>query len=669
MQRGNGHRWDQWTNKKIRNIKDLFVKEANFYIFRQRLIQLSVILLTGLYFVPEIIGSFLDFSPDTWFFFWFRLAGIALLLLGVFCARSGRTSLGAWIVVLGWFAHLTVDRLLHAGIGTIIEFESLFLINMILAGMLLSWKGLGALFILHVLFSLTQPDINVEHLYLQSLVWLFVGFLGFFWETAFQELQRQKHYLQVIIDAIQDPLYVLDVTTYQIQIANRAARNLGFTSPNITCYALTHRRATPCTGEEHPCPLQEVMQRRAPFSTEHIHFRPDGTPYWAEVRGYPVLDEDGRVVQMVEYSLDITERKLAEEQIRKLQQAVEQAASGIMITNSDGVIEYVNPAFTRMTGYTLDETVGQTPRLLKSGHHPPEFYAAMWQTIKSGKVWQGEMLNCRKDGSLYWEYQTIAPVFDSQGRITHFVAVKLDITQQKELEAQLVAAKEAAEVANRFKTRLLANVSHDMRTPLGHIIGFAEMLLEENNLTQEQRDFLTHILRSGESLRNFIEGMLLRAELESGRLQHQPRPFPAEDLLSLLTVHKAQAERKGLSFEVEIDERLGTLYEDFFWVQRILDNLLENAVKYTSEGRIKVHMRKWDEHHWAIQVKDTGPGISPEEQEKLFIPFARQPDQETPGFGLGLSIVRDIVDFLGGTIHVESLPGQGSTFTVILPYK
>ncbi len=266
-------------------------------------------------------------------------------------------------------------------------------------------------------------------------------------------IRQHNVFLQNIIESIATPFYVINTEDYRIEIANSAARGLGIGQHN-TCYALTHHRESPCQSEEHPCPLAQVKRTKEPFIVEHIHFKPNGEPFYVEVHGYPILDEAGNVVQMIEYSLDITERKAAEAEIRKLTRSIEQSASSVVITNAQGVIEYVNPAFERISGYTAAEAVGQNPRILKSGKMPPQYYKEMWDALLRGEVWRGEIINRKKDSTLYWEFSTISPVEDDQGKITHFVAVKEDITERKRLE-------EALEQERRKTDALLKNILPD----------------------------------------------------------------------------------------------------------------------------------------------------------------------------------------------------------------
>ncbi len=485
--------------------------------------------------------------------------------------------------------------------------------------------------------------------------------------------QKQHQFLQTAIDALSNPFYVINVDDYSIVLANKAARSLGITAAQ-TCYALTHHRDTPCEGLEHPCPLVRVQSTREAFTVEHIHYKPDGTPYYAEVHGHPIFNEAGEVVQMVEYSIDITARKAAERELRKLHRAAEYSANGIVITNAEGDIEYVNPAFTHITGYTLEEAIGQNLRILKSGKHPPEFFKNLWDTIQRGEVWQNELLNRKKNGELYWEFQTISPVKDPNGRITHFVAVKSDITERKQMEAELLEARNRAQESSRLKTQLLANVSHDMRTPLGGILGYTEMLQAGlyGDLTEEQLNITRKITESVHQVLEFTDNLLNQAEIESGKIVFNLKSFKPQDLLMRISTQQHIAQTKGIQFSTHIAPDFPPkLKGDLYWLGQILINLVNNAIKFTPHGSIKVSLFCPDKTQWAMQVTDTGIGIPPEKQEHIFEPF-RKVDKPAArklhtGVGLGLSIVKQLVTLMGGHIQLDSQPEAGSTFTVYLP--
>ncbi len=495
--------------------------------------------------------------------------------------------------------------------------------------------------------------------------------------AAHEALEAERNFLKQVMDAVSEPFFVLDANTYEILLANKAASpetNGEHPKPKY-CYQLSHHRKTPCDEEKSnvKCLLEEVRRTGQSSRVEHVHFRSDGSTYIAAVHGYPLFDKEGKLDKVVVYTVDITRRKKAEERLRKLERAVEHSAHTIVITDKRGTIEYVNPAFTRITGYTAEEAIGQNPKILKSGKHPSSFYQNLWNTILKGKVFRGEMVNRRKNGELYWEHISIAPVKNEKGEITHFVAVKEDITERKRLEEALQKARDEALQASKLKTQLLGNVSHDMRTPLGGIVGYTEMLLEEafGPINEKQRQALMRIFQSAQQLIDFTNDLLNQAELESGRIRLHVSKFDPRELLKVIPSSAAIAEAKGIHIHTEIDPQLPErVTGDPYWLRQILANLLSNAVKFTEEGDIWVRLRAEDGDHWAIEVEDTGPGIPEDAQKYIFEPFRQVDGSATrrhKGSGLGLSIVKQLVDLMHGEIQLESKLGKGSKFTVILP--
>jgi PAS domain S-box-containing protein len=383
-----------------------------------------------------------------------------------------------------------------------------------------------------------------------------------------------------------------------------------------------------------------------------------------------------RVIGRVVLLTDISEERKAQSTLHLQSTALSAAQNGIVITDRNGIIQWANPAFSALTGYPLEEVVGQNPKLLKSGHHDAEFYQALWSAILRGQVWRGEVVNRRKDGSLYSEEMTITPLVQADGSITHFIAIKQDITLRKQAEAALKQAHDEAVQANRLKTQLLANVSHDLRTPLGAIIGYAEML-QSGVFGQQgdgQRQANGEILDSANQLLAFINNLIGQAQLETGRVILHSRPFEpgriVEDVFASVRYH---AEKKGLELRCEIDPGLpNPLTGDDYWLKQIVLNLVNNAVKFTDHGAVTTRLFSPAQGQWAIQVADTGIGIPPEHQEMIFSPFQQvdgSPTRRRGGSGLGLSIVKQLAETMGGRVSVESRPGQGATFTVVLPIR
>ncbi|MEN1760607.1 PAS domain S-box protein [Anoxynatronum sibiricum] len=259
------------------------------------------------------------------------------------------------------------------------------------------------------------------------------------------EQMEQLKLFQKIVNGLDYPFYVIDVNNYEVIMANKAAlAGREHLPEKITCHKLTHGTDIPCDPEEHPCALLAVIRSGKAVVLEHIHVDAKGNSVDVEVHAHPLYNEEGEIDQVVEYSLDISDRKEmerllaeSEEIARKLTAAMDQTASTVVITDREGRIEYVNAAFTRASGYTLKEVRGENPRILKSDDKSSHEYRELWETISAGRDWRGRFCNQKKDGGLYWEEANISPIFNTAGEITHFIAVKEDITEQRKTEEAL----------------------------------------------------------------------------------------------------------------------------------------------------------------------------------------------------------------------------------------
>ena len=365
------------------------------------------------------------------------------------------------------------------------------------------------------------------------------------------------------------------------------------------------------------------------------------------------------------------ERRLREAELLNLRTAVEQSASTIVITDSTGTIEYVNPAFEKASGYTAAEAVGHNPRILKSGEQGTLFYRELWTTITSGKTWQGEFHNRRKDGSLYWEWAVISPVLNESGKIIHIIAVKEDITERKNLEENLREARDRAESANRAKTEFLAVMSHELRTPLNGILGFAELLRESPHLSDEDRDQVQIIQSSGNSLLRLLDDLLDFSRVEGGGLKLKDVEFSLSDLAGrVIRIVEPEAIGKSLRLSVVLGEKLpAAVLGDPERIQQVLLNLLRNAIKFTETGAISLSIslvpREGEPQRICFAVEDTGPGVPDEMRKNIFLPFTQGDStlsRRYDGIGMGLTISKRLVEKMGSTLNLKSSMGKGSTF-------
>ena len=402
----------------------------------------------------------------------------------------------------------------------------------------------------------------------------------------------------------------------------------------------------------------------------------DGSWRIFQIKGICIAETNAYLVLN---ATDITERKSAEDKIRQLSVAIEQSPVSVVITDTQGRIEYVNPWFTEITGYSALEAVGQKPSILKSGHTPVSEYKKLWETITAGGRWRGEFQNKKKNGELYWEMATISPIKGSDGHIRNFIAVKDDITEQKIAEKELITAKEEAEAAMRAKSDFLATMSHEIRTPMNGVIGMTELLLD-TDLTPEQRDFVETIQASGDSLLTVLNDILDYSKIESGKMEFEKRGFDLTQCLeSTLDIFSSKAAEKQIELIYSIDDAVPTaLVGDESRIKQVLMNLTNNAIKFTESGEVYISVLmnnaslsagNGDEAEIIFKVKDTGIGIPADKIDRLFKSFSQVDSSTTRkygGTGLGLAISDRLVSLMGGKIWVDSVEGAGSTFSFSL---
>jgi two-component system sensor histidine kinase/response regulator len=416
---------------------------------------------------------------------------------------------------------------------------------------------------------------------------------------------------------------------------------------------------------------------------ELVGLRQDGCEFPLELSLARWETPEGRFVTAI--VRDITERKRTEERMRLQSAALEAASNSVVITDTAGTIQWVNPAFCHVTGYTKEEAIGQNPRVLKSGHQPADYYAEMWRTLAAGRGWRGEFVNRRKDGTLYTEDVTITPVRDAAGEIRHYVAIKQDISALKQSNAELNAAHaELAEknvvlqnalvearAAVEAKASFLATMSHEIRTPMNGVLGIASLLRETAPLTREQSDYIETIRASGDTLLALINDVLDYSKIDSAHLELERVPFDLRLCLEETLENLApRAREKRLDLAAQIDDAVpATILADAMRLRQVLTNLVGNALKFTERGEVVVEVTAAPAADGRTQlgfrVRDTGIGIPPDKLGRLFKAFSQVDTSTTRvhgGTGLGLVISQRLVRLMGGTLTVESSPGVGTTF-------
>ncbi|MBF0439769.1 MAG: PAS domain S-box protein [Magnetococcales bacterium] len=377
---------------------------------------------------------------------------------------------------------------------------------------------------------------------------------------------------------------------------------------------------------------------------------------------------------------ELEERKRAENAMRKFSHAVEQSPVAVMITNPQGHIEYINPQFTVLTGYTASETIGRDPGFLKSGTTPPATYKTLWETISAGQVWRGELHNRRKDGTTYWELNAISTIHDPDQNTTHYIAIKEDVSLRIEMEKTLEQAREAAEAAVHIKNDFMANISHELRTPLSTIVGCANQVLEKTcgELNKTQRKYLKEVLSGADRLAGMIDDLLNISKVDTEQFILENQVFELRGLVEgAAAIIETEALAKSLEFTWHVTpEAPGRLLGDPVRLRHALLHLLGNAIKFTPKGRITLTVDRVPPPATPgtilITIADTGIGIPEAMYHTIFDPFTQADSSLSrpyEGSGIGLAITKRFIELMGGTIQVSSKVNEGSVFIVTLPLE
>lgn len=449
---------------------------------------------------------------------------------------------------------------------------------------------------------------------------------------------------------------------------------------------------------------------------EFYNRKKNGDYFWELATISPIINDKGKVTHYLGIKEDITERKLSEKQLHKFSKVVEQSPNMILITDLNFVIEYVNPAFSKVSGYSQEVIIGRQYKFLKVANSDQSEYEELWNALNAGKVWHGENIDKRNNGELYWQDVSINPISDEKGNTIHFVAIIQDISDRKKVEeelqelnmsleqkvmertselsitneflmkevvarkkheTELKLARNEAEKANKAKSEFISRMSHELRTPMNSILGFAQ-LFSMGDLSPVQRRGVDHILNSGNHLLKLINEVLDISKIEAGKLSLSVEQIKVKEAISeamdlvhpltlnpQITISYVPHETDGLSIKADKQRLI-----------QVLVNILTNAIKYNKKGgtvKIETIIERGnvDENDKVkIAITDTGIGIAEKDINKLFVPFERivNAEMQIEGTGLGLSIAKELIALMDGEISVQSKPGVGSTFFITLPH-
>ncbi len=391
---------------------------------------------------------------------------------------------------------------------------------------------------------------------------------------------------------------------------------------------------------------------------------------------YVLKDRPGRLPQAVRRALKQSEleheRDLATAQRKLFFRAVEQSPASVIIADVEGAIEYVNPKFERVTGYSASEVLGRNPRILKSGETTPHEYGHLWSVITSGKEWRGTFHNRRKDGTLFWERATISPIRDETGNTTHFIGIKEDITEQRQLEQRLLQVQKMESVG-----RLAGGIAHDFNNHLTVINGFCDLILHSLEPESSLHRQVTQIRKAGASAAQLTSQLL-----EFGRKQVvSAQPLDLSDVVQQTVPLLQQLIGEDIEVELQLSEALPGISGNTNQLEQVLMNLAANARDaMPSGGKVSITTKVWDVEeipeflerdyspgrYVSLHFADNGEGMDEETLSHMFEPFFTT-KRNGGGSGLGLATVYGIVRQMKGWVDVSSAPRQGTTFFIHFP--
>jgi len=486
-------------------------------------------------------------------------------------------------------------------------------------------------------------------------------------KRAEKALRDSDLLVQALMRASDDPLIIEDMEGTILEINEAAASLIGMSKEEAVGQN---------SFDNMPPEMAEVRRgfaRKIREQGKEVRFEDDWGDKWFDNVVYPVQDEKGELTRLAILTRDITDRKKAEAERNRLATAIEQAGEGIVITDTKGTIEYVNPAFERMTGYTARDAVGESPRIQKSGRHDEAFYRDMWNTITRGEVWKGRLYNKRKDDSVYAEEMTISPIRNASGETVGYVALKRNISEMIQLETR-VRQKQKMEAIGT----LAGGIAHDFNNIIYAILGFNDLALDQVSTENEARPCLEQVREAGWRATDLVSQILaFSRQQEPERKAHRLQPI-AREALGLLE----SARPLAIQIRQSIDDECGPVQIDATEVHQIVMNLCTNAfhamrkeggtLEFTLQERTLDDTTAIDGpdlpagRYAVFVVGDTGEGMDESTASRVFEPYFTTKDIGE-GTGMGLSTVHGLVDSLGGTIVVESAVGRGTRFEVFLP--
>ena len=465
--------------------------------------------------------------------------------------------------------------------------------------------------------------------------------------------------LENIIESIAPPFLIIDIITYNVIVLNQAAKDINIVK-GLPCYSQLYSFPGPCHENGMECPMLEMQKSKKPIVVKHYYKDESFFRKVREIHGYPIFNEEGDLVSVIHYYHDITEKE--KEKINKnlLDTAINFSDDSIVITDNRGVIQYVNPAFENTTGFKSIEVVEKNANIVKSDEHDSSFYKNMWETLIKGENWYGNLVNKKKDGSLFEEEVVISPVKDANDHIVNYLAIKRDVTGRKRLES-------IAEASNLMENLgyVFSGIRHEIGNPLNSIKMALSVLLKNiDSFSKEQvTEFIERSLGEASRIEYLLKALKNFSLFETPIIEEERIDRFMESFVSLI---RKDFDKKGVLLTTEFSDQVKWGLTDLRALHQVMLNLITNAVdSLEDEGNrhIKITTKKVP-GLIRITVEDTGQGMTSEEKENLFKPFFTSKPQ---GTGLGLVIVKKMLSKMNSIIKIYSTKGVGTFIMILIP--
>lgn len=488
-----------------------------------------------------------------------------------------------------------------------------------------------------------------------------------------QQLKDSEERLSVAIEGAGDGIWDWNLKTDEMQFSALYEQMLGYVQGELTPIADSWRNSV------HPNDINRVKRNLEDYLTGviskyEIELRlrcKDSSWKWVLCRGKVVnRDRDNKPIRMTGIHTDISVKKKLEKNLLLFRHIFEISKQYIYVTNSEGIMVYINPALEKRLGYSSNEILGRHFTFLLSSSRHNEDIQLIMHEINQNKSWTGNLAIRCKDGGQFISHSNIGSIADQSGKLQSIFNIFIDFSDELKRRKELAEAKELAEHANQAKSEFLSSMSHELRTPMNAILGFAQILEFDDDLNQGQKENSSEIIKAGKHLLQLINEVLDLAKIESGHIDLSLETIPLyETLVECLTLIEPLATSRSITIDNAIDPAIG-VRADLVRIKQVLLNLLSNGVKYNREkGKIKISSEPVSDDYIRIKVSDTGRGIPEHRLSELFQPFNRLDAGENgvEGTGIGLSITKKLVEMMNGTIGIESMPEVGTVFWFELP--